>query len=761
MPRLERRHYQVLTIFFKYAVSYFLIISIIFVTIGAYSYSSAIGANEQKVKSEIDSALRENVSAVDTGLYALAGTLTAICYDRDVMHVRRQGYPYPKEEYLALNELEGKLYSTLETSSYLESITVAFFDSKVMVSSQGVGVRDEDFYDLKLEPILGISYEEWRAALLGQEMGKMCFWSNGEQDLVQLSYLLPPVEDSSQACITMLLDPAIFMQSLAKTDFAATAALVVKDQGGKVFYSSAPEKSRLILEFMEQGQGYLAIDGVNYDCFTGKSELGLTYYLVVATDDIIAINSSIRIGFIWVYVVVLLVSVVLSMVFAVNLSKPIHSILSTIDENEAAGKGKRRGVGLTYINRSVSTMAERNTRLQREIDAYTAAMRDNFFYKLLGGDPITPLELRMVGDDVGRIFGFNSYAVALIQFYSYEDDEEKVYWEISTSMVLAGERLGAMEKDAVFIHKCSYDTLALILCGTKPMDRELLAKRLEPMIHTLMEATKMDFACAVGDLCENCDQIYISYQNACTVLGNQSVSRTGEISWTDSGSFKKLQLNFPVDTEQHLINAISIGNLEQAREIVDLLFESNRASLYVSRRQLSYFVSAMTVVFLRVQLSDVREDIAQKMNLYLWQMRNTTDVEGVHRYVYMLIDLLSSVAASRGEQRSKSQLEKIIAYIGAHFSEDTLCLSSIAKQFNLTESYVSTFFKQQTDSNISLYIEKVRMEHAKALVRTSGLPTKEIAARCGYQNLNTFYKAFKRNFGVSPKEFRNIPEQEE
>ena len=35
MPRLERRHYQVLTIFFKYAVSYFLIISIIFVTIGA------------------------------------------------------------------------------------------------------------------------------------------------------------------------------------------------------------------------------------------------------------------------------------------------------------------------------------------------------------------------------------------------------------------------------------------------------------------------------------------------------------------------------------------------------------------------------------------------------------------------------------------------------------------------------------------------------------------------------------------------------
>lgn len=761
MPRLERRHYQVLTIFLKYAVSYFLIISIIFVTIGAYSYSSAISANEQKVKSEIDAALRDNVSSVDTSLYTLAGILTAISYDKDVMHIRRQSYPYPQSEYLSLNELGRTLYSGLEGSSYLESITLAFWDSNILVSSQGVGVRERDFYTLKLEPLLGVSYEEWRETLQEQEMGQIAFWSNEQGTLVQLSYALPPLEDSSQVSIAMLLDPAIFMQSLAQTDFVSSAVLVVKDGAGNAFYSSAPEKSGLIVDFMEKGEGYLAIDGVNYDCFTGQSEMGLTYYLAVATDEIIAINGSIRDGFVLVYVIVLLVSVILSMIFAVNLSKPINSIISTIDENDDSGKAKHLGsVGLTYIDRSVSTMAQRNTRLQREIDAYTAAIRDNFFYKLLGGDLITPQELRMVGDDVSRIFGFNSYAVALIQFYSYEDDEEKVYWEISTSMVLAGERLGAMEKDSVFLHKCSYDTMALILCSTKPMDREILAKRLEPMIQALMEATKMDFACAVGDLCENCDQIYISYQNACTVLSNQGLSRTGEIRWADNASLKKLQLNFPVDTEQHLINAISIGNLEQAQEIVDLLFESNRASLYVSRRQLSYFVSAMTVVFLRVQLPDVREDIAQRMNLYLWQMRNVTDVEGVHRYVYMLIDLLTGVAASRGEQRSKNQLEKIIAYIGEHFAEDTLCLSSIAKHFGLTESYVSTFFKQQTDSNISLFIEKVRMEHAKTLVRTSGLPTKEIAARCGYQNLNTFYKAFKRNFGVSPKDFRNIPEQE-
>ena len=39
---------------------------------------------------------------------------------------------------------------------------------------------------------------------------------------------------------------------------------------------------------------------------------------------------------------------------------------------------------------------------------------------------------------------------------------------------------------------------------------------------------------------------------------------------------------------------------------------------------------------------------------------------------------------------------------------------------------MSTFFKQQTDSNISLYIEKVRMDHARMLVRTSGLPQRKL-----------------------------------
>lgn len=759
----KSRYYRVWTVFFKYAISYFLIISILFATIGTYSYSTALSANEQKVKGEIENLLQEDIRRVDAGIYALREMAAALAADQDIEILRQVTEEGVGGWQQKLDQISQKLSPYANAMNYLDSLYLLFEKSGTILSSQGVGLQGEAFYREYLEPTWGMSYDQWRSALLSQEEGAPLVWAYQEgQQAFQWSCVYG--EKGERLAVSMALDPQIYCQSLVGTEYLDTAVLVVRDSQGQVVYATDPLKGEQLLRFLQTDEsGYLSIDGTHYDSFSNRSQWGYTYDLAVATDDIIAINDSIRNGFVLVYLIVLLVTVVLSLIFAVSTSRPISSIITAIDEadtHQESGEARHTN-DLSYINRSVSTMAQRNVRLQREIEAFTLATRENFFYKLLEGDPITPREIRMVGDDVSRIFGYNSYVVAVIQFYSYEDDEEKIYWEISKSMVLAWEKLDGLEKEGIYLHKCGYDRLALIICDQKKMDRAYLEQRMEPLTRALVDATQVDFSCAMGDICENCDQIYISYQNACYVLGNQELSRTGELCWAQDAS-RKLQLNFPVETEQRLINAICLGNTDQAREMVDLLFEGNGEAIHVSRRQLSYFVSAMTVVFLRVcsQLSDLTEECQQQVNLYLWQMRNVTDVESVRQYVYLLIDQVTSIAASRGEQRSKNQLEKIMVYIGEHFAEDTLCLSSIAKHFNLTESYVSTFFKQQTDSNISLYIEKVRMDHARMLVRTSGLPTKEIAVQCGYQNLNTFYKAFKRNFGVSPKDYKNLPEQE-
>ncbi|WP_420871950.1 helix-turn-helix transcriptional regulator [Cohnella rhizosphaerae] len=72
----------------------------------------------------------------------------------------------------------------------------------------------------------------------------------------------------------------------------------------------------------------------------------------------------------------------------------------------------------------------------------------------------------------------------------------------------------------------------------------------------------------------------------------------------------------------------------------------------------------------------------------------------------------------------------------------------------MTEKYASQLFKDLTGHSFSHYLETKRMERAVRLLRDQAVSVGDISRMCGYANPNTFYKAFKRCFGVSPTVYR-------
>ena len=88
------------------------------------------------------------------------------------------------------------------------------------------------------------------------------------------------------------------------------------------------------------------------------------------------------------------------------------------------------------------------------------------------------------------------------------------------------------------------------------------------------------------------------------------------------------------------------------------------------------------------------------------------------------------------------------------FTNPGLCLYSVSSKFGLSEIYLSIFFKEQVGENFHQYLEGLRMSKAYTLLSQSALSIKEIGKEIGYNNYNTFLKAFRRRNGISPKEFR-------
>ncbi|MDY3619361.1 response regulator transcription factor [Agathobaculum sp.] len=98
-------------------------------------------------------------------------------------------------------------------------------------------------------------------------------------------------------------------------------------------------------------------------------------------------------------------------------------------------------------------------------------------------------------------------------------------------------------------------------------------------------------------------------------------------------------------------------------------------------------------------------------------------------------------------------IHTVKAYIAQHYAED-LSLENLAGQVYLSPSYLSKLFKREVGENLSTYVQGVRIEQAKTLLRTTGLKTYEVAERVGISDPVYFSRIFKKLTGVKPKDFR-------
>ena len=98
-------------------------------------------------------------------------------------------------------------------------------------------------------------------------------------------------------------------------------------------------------------------------------------------------------------------------------------------------------------------------------------------------------------------------------------------------------------------------------------------------------------------------------------------------------------------------------------------------------------------------------------------------------------------------------ISKIVKYIEENYSRKIL-LTDIAEYLSLSISRVCHVFKEKTGISILQYINKKRLIQSKILLR-KGLPIYTICTECGFQVYTTFFRSFKKEYNMTPKNFIN------
>ena len=96
----------------------------------------------------------------------------------------------------------------------------------------------------------------------------------------------------------------------------------------------------------------------------------------------------------------------------------------------------------------------------------------------------------------------------------------------------------------------------------------------------------------------------------------------------------------------------------------------------------------------------------------------------------------------------------IIEYIEENI-EKKLTIELIAQQFYVSRSTVIKLFRDTMYTSLHEFVTQRRLILAKHLIAT-GESMENVAIKCGFSDYSVFYKAFKKEYGLSPREFARL-----
>lgn len=110
------------------------------------------------------------------------------------------------------------------------------------------------------------------------------------------------------------------------------------------------------------------------------------------------------------------------------------------------------------------------------------------------------------------------------------------------------------------------------------------------------------------------------------------------------------------------------------------------------------------------------------------------------------------------EERS-DLLFRITGYLEEHLGEK-LTLESVAAAFDVSKSTITQLFRKKLDTSFYAWLTKRRLISARNLI-ARGVPLEQAGKNVGFKEHSAFYRAFRQEYGISPREYRQSLRAEE
>ncbi|MBQ6787382.1 MAG: helix-turn-helix transcriptional regulator [Lachnospiraceae bacterium] len=726
-------------IMLKMVTSYSIfLLTILFLFVVIYHFS--LNNTRDSYNSQNETTLVNNVELFETDLHIMEVYCRQLLQNNSYRKIMNK-----KETDNAFFELGTELQSTMATDIYLESLlpikdSFSYFPLTNYILNANQFITQERFYS-SIQKYPADHEKDWISYHMDSNYHNRFL-------LFENFSALPGTEWDFYMYI-------INMRDLFYMDANATVSFIFdSDEFAKLFDCINAEGNGFLMVVAEDGIPILSInEGNSYDeasiismdysngfaSYEGRNKItigkyvsdntGYSYYYSFPSFENTANTESLRYIFILALLLTLLVGGSLVYYFSRRNIQPIIELGQELHE-----------------------AVEAQTQLQEVVDSQRPIICTSYIQQLLSGS-VTAEEADYIHNYLNLGEKNIYYNVLYVVVYNNSGDNPDAIVNTLSSPdeinELISNALQSYLGTPLHYFSPAERTYSILLCCSEEEEKDYILKisnAISRLHDYMLDTYDIWLFAGIGRNTDSLMNVWESYQQATEATSYMSKNYfffPYEFIKKDSKAFY-----YPPEISTKLIHFITTGNKSQVLELFNLIHQENIEERSLPINILKFLLSDIRNTLLKARFALPSSIPAETIQNLDERFNQHVTFKLCEKIAMTLCDLFTV------ETEDTNLIATIEKYIVSNYMDPSMGLNKISDEFQISESYFSHMFKEKTGVNFSTYLENIRMNEAAKLIKETNISLNELYISVGYNNANTFRRAFKKTYGVTPSSMR-------
>lgn len=212
---------------------------------------------------------------------------------------------------------------------------------------------------------------------------------------------------------------------------------------------------------------------------------------------------------------------------------------------------------------------------------------------------------------------------------------------------------------------------------------------------------------------------------------------------------------YPIEKERELLQAISRGDKPEAQRLLNEILGFIFFSTGSDARAVKARVLELVVLLSRAALEGGADiELIFGLNYkYLEEVARMRSVDDLALWLSGIMVRFTDLVLPLDGVKHADAMQKAVKYVNAHYAEE-ITLEDVARSVKLSPTYFSKLFSEEMGCRFTSYLNGLRVERSKLLLRDTDIPLVDIAGLVGYEDQSYFTKVFRKVAGLSPGKYR-------